>query len=143
MFICDEDLFCSSWIVIKLLFLNDIGLNRNVSYEDYEAFQDCFKERAGSSDELSEDEEPVATQDESLISVASVIREFPRPEELPDIEIFDDIGDQGLIIEIEQEGNDGEIITENDAGQEVIVSDFDDNPMVGTVRDSEYDGVII
>lgn len=88
-----------------VIFLNDIGLNRNVSVEDYEAFQDCFKERLGSSDELSEDEEPVATQDKSLISVASVIREFPRPEELPDIESFDDIGDQGVIIEIEQEGN--------------------------------------
>lgn len=71
-------------------FLNGIGLNRNVSDEDQEAFQDYLTEPAGSINELSEDEEPVATQDESLISVASVIREFPRPEELPDIEIFDE-----------------------------------------------------
>lgn len=120
-------------------FLQDIGLNKQVSDEDYESFQDYFAERTVTSDESSDEGEstiqPATSQDDSLnLADISLLQNLPRLDDVRDLNI-DIVND--VVVEIEQNDNNAEVIDNNDEGDLVVVIE-EDNDIGGTFN-SESD----
>lgn len=116
-----------------LRLLNEVGLDNAISGEDYEAYEDYFTNRDTDNDssEASDIDEAHDTVDNLNLSDISVLRDVPLIEETQTGNVFDNINIiDDVIIQIEQEGENIEVVDEDDAGGPIVIIDNDEQNVI-------------
>ncbi|KAG8257716.1 hypothetical protein J6590_042825 [Homalodisca vitripennis] len=112
--------------------LNSIGLsnNRSISDEDYSVYADYFEDRLLSSDSESEVEKTPEEDNIVNVSDSSLLKNIPNLDELSEGNLDHLINIDDVIIEIEESGNNQEVVDEDDGKMKHKVTSFSDTEFV-------------